>query len=147
MPWKPSVFAQTSAPWSVIGSADIAMANWAVWISVLVLSVKPRKKTLRPCPTMPQRHDRRWKRRRAAALTTTVCLKSRQTMEPVHRSLLLVFVLLSASLAGCMSDEPLVLEVTASETDVVVVESYQNGVLVENTGQRSPSISPEPPLP
>ena len=52
----------------------------------------------------------------------------------MHRSLLLVFVLLSASLAGCMSDEPLVLEVTASETDVVVVESYQNGVLVENTG-------------
>ena len=52
----------------------------------------------------------------------------------MHRSLLLVFVLLSASLAGCMSDEPLVLEVTASETEVVVVESYQNGVLVENTG-------------
>ena len=52
----------------------------------------------------------------------------------MHRSLLLVFVLLSTSLAGCMSDEPLVLEVTASETEVMVVESYQNGVLVENTG-------------
>lgn len=46
----------------------------------------------------------------------------------------MVLVLLAASLAGCVSDEPPVLEVTASETDTVVVETYQNGMLVEKTG-------------
>ena len=43
----------------------------------------------------------------------------------------MVLVLLAASLAGCVSGEPPVLEVTVSETDTAVVETYQNGVLVE----------------
>lgn len=51
----------------------------------------------------------------------------------MHRSLVLVLMLLAASLAGCVSNEPLVLEVTAGETDVEIVESYQDGVLVEST--------------
>ena len=64
------------------------------------------------------------------------------TVHPAEAS-----VLLSASLAGCVSDEPPVLEVTASETDVVVVESYQNGVLAENIRGNGHSISPELNLP
>tara|TARA_Y100001954_G_scaffold43140_1_gene44344 strand:+ start:2759 stop:3469 length:711 start_codon:yes stop_codon:yes gene_type:complete len=46
----------------------------------------------------------------------------------------MVLVLLAASLAGCVSGEPPVLEVTVSETDTAVVETYQNGVLVERAG-------------
>ena len=52
----------------------------------------------------------------------------------MHRPLLLVLVLLTASLAGCVSDEPLMLEVTASETHPVVVETYHDGVLMEKAG-------------
>ena len=46
----------------------------------------------------------------------------------------MVLTLFAASLAGCVSDEPPVLEVTASETDATVVETHQNGVLVERAG-------------
>ena len=46
----------------------------------------------------------------------------------------MVLVLLAASLAGCVSGEPPVLEVTVSETDTAVVETYQNGMLVERAG-------------
>jgi hypothetical protein len=46
----------------------------------------------------------------------------------------MVFTLLAASLAGCVSGEPPVLEVAVSETDTAVVETYQNGVLVEKAG-------------
>ena len=50
----------------------------------------------------------------------------------MHRSLLLVLMLMTGSLAGCVSTEPLVLEVTASETDVEVVQSYHDGVVTDS---------------
>ena len=51
MPWKPSAFARTNVPWSVIGSTDIAMANRAGVVGVLVLSGEATEEDVAALPS------------------------------------------------------------------------------------------------
>lgn len=48
----------------------------------------------------------------------------------MHRSLLLVFMLLTLPVAGCLSNESVEIRVGLAQSEVVVVHTYQNGALV-----------------
>lgn len=48
----------------------------------------------------------------------------------MHRSLLLVLMLLTLPVAGCLSNESVEINVDLAQSEVVVVHTYQNGALI-----------------